>query len=57
MLAFPNTRLKSMSIFPKSPRTASGVFALFAKEAWRDLAFDPDELTVDRLNGAIATVG
>jgi hypothetical protein len=57
MQTFPNTRLKSVSIFPKSPRAASGVFALFAKEAWRDLAFEPNELTVERLNDAIATVG
>jgi hypothetical protein len=57
---FPCSPLKSINTFPKSPKSpqsATGIFAAFAKAAWHDLAFEPDELTVDRLNGAIATVG
>jgi hypothetical protein len=54
---FPTSRLKSVSAFPKSPRSESGLFAVFAKAAWRDLAFEPDDLTAERLNDAIATVG
>jgi hypothetical protein len=57
MLAFPNARLKRISTFPKIPRSESGLFAVFAKAAWRDLAFEPDDLTAERLNDAVATVG
>jgi hypothetical protein len=46
-----------VSSFPIAPRSQTGIFAVFAKAAWRDLAFEPDELTVERLNDAIATVG